>query len=362
MDLGLSLRCWNRHGWAKVEEVERAVNAFAAKLYGSDLENYPGKFKVALGQTWTLPGSIAQMRTLVKYLPIALLYYLEKSEDFQNHPSWQIVLTMAELSRRLSSFAMTESQVVCIEQVYLKYLENRFAMCEEMKEFEGNGLTDKMKLLKFGLKPKHVTVFHYHRLIRRLGPLAFYSTLLGERRNGFFKQHSKRSHNYKNIVKTLADFVEGTESVERRRQKRTDEQDVQEKKMNLDDLQEEVMDLLQEEDLEKTPCARVLCQGTEYSKGSVISYYENNDGENSTYNLGLVKVVLLAEEESLTFLVEPLTKKWNSVYQCWQVENNHMIVRVPMHLLASAETSIVVATNSPLGAVVCLSQQPTLCE
>jgi len=69
----------------------------------------------------------------------------------------------------------------------------------------------KKKPAMMNVKIKHLNSLSYMDLVRSIGPLTNFNTVIGERKNGVMKNVVIRRRNYNNIVKTLGDFVDHDE-------------------------------------------------------------------------------------------------------------------------------------------------------
>ena len=72
----------------------------------------------------------------------------------------------------------------------------------------------KEKSRKSTLLVKHVTLLHYPRLMEEMGAMAYYSTTVHERKNGWMKNFTRRNRNFRFLFKSLSKYIETTEIVE----------------------------------------------------------------------------------------------------------------------------------------------------
>ena len=61
---------------------------------------------------------------------------------------------------------------------------------------------------------KHVTLLHYPRLMEEMRAMAYYSTTVHERKNGWMKNFTRRNRNFRFLFKSLSKYIETTEIVE----------------------------------------------------------------------------------------------------------------------------------------------------
>ena len=126
-----------------------------------------------------IPGSISQMKTLIRYFLVAVMSALR--DDFKEameHESYLMLVELSRMVRLYNSFAITESQVRQLRTTYDKYLELRLKVGEELKALHEEQLTKAQNEARFGLKPKHMVVYWYPDFVEVLGPLGYYSSLV----------------------------------------------------------------------------------------------------------------------------------------------------------------------------------------
>ena len=153
-DLALSFKFWIVSGFTSIGELEECINSLKNVLPGDDAREYPGKLKIQPGKILGVKASFTQMRCLLRYLPFALQKIVSRHQEILGHASWRLVLGLNKISRMLSAFAITESQISQWDSVYKDYLKDRMSLGEEMKELCGGGLSEAQKKSRFGLKPK----------------------------------------------------------------------------------------------------------------------------------------------------------------------------------------------------------------
>ena len=72
----------------------------------------------------------------------------------------------------------------------------------------------KEKSRKSTLLVKHVTLLHYLRLMEEMGAMAYYSTTVHERKNGWMKNITRRNRNFRFLFKSFLKYIETTEIAE----------------------------------------------------------------------------------------------------------------------------------------------------
>uniref|UniRef100_A0A1A8BQ80 Uncharacterized protein n=1 Tax=Nothobranchius kadleci TaxID=1051664 RepID=A0A1A8BQ80_NOTKA len=160
-------------------ELNRAVAKF--KHIGSDALSKPCEVKT--GQR--LAGSAAQNQCLLRLLP---LYIGEKIKDPVDNEVWQLCLKLRDIV-----------ELVCAPQISHNDIAYLKIMIEEYIYLRHSMFPDK------ALKPKHHYLPHYPELILHFGPLIHLWTLRFKSKHSYFKQCSRKVHNFVNLCKTLAE-------------------------------------------------------------------------------------------------------------------------------------------------------------
>lgn len=149
--------------------------------------NYCAKHK----QTWPslvkfnrakLNQSASQCHTLMMYLPFIFFDYRDKLKQV-----WPIMESLLFCTQIICSSEIREFDILKFEEHSERHLTG-------MKDVFG------MKL-----KPKQHIFTHYARIIRRQGPMICRSMMRMEAKHRFFTEAAKRTRNFVNIGKTLAE-------------------------------------------------------------------------------------------------------------------------------------------------------------
>lgn len=133
--------------------------------------------KQALGQT------ASQMLCLFLHLPLILYKFRENIAVIQN---WPLIESLYYIVEIVFSIEIEESDIQTLDKnihSHLKCLREQY---------------------KVSLLPKHHFILHYPMLIRRLGPLVHFMMMRYESKHQQLKQFVKNTHNFRNIVKTMA--------------------------------------------------------------------------------------------------------------------------------------------------------------
>ena len=195
-------------GFTTLSEVNAAINRFKSNLKGEERSDYLGACNIkktnAIGW-YAIPGNMMQARGLLRYFPLIMSDMAVKYPHVVNDDTWKMIVMLSELVRGYSAFHMSESQVKNLETLYIENLDTRLRVDSRTElQLTGEGRQNSLIV-------KHATVLQYPKLVMELGPLAYYSTALHERKNGWLKAFSQRKRCYKNPLKSVSTFIERTE-------------------------------------------------------------------------------------------------------------------------------------------------------
>lgn len=148
--------------------------------YGTlNSKNKPSKLRVGadhLGQNAT------QYKCIMLHLPFI---FLDKKNELKN--VWPVMESLLHIVRILFSYEIHESD--------LQFLVH----CVK------NHLSGMINIFGVTLKPKHHNLIHYARVIREMGPVRYSSMMRYEAKHKFFTDVAKKTNNFINITKTLAE-------------------------------------------------------------------------------------------------------------------------------------------------------------
>lgn len=150
------------------------------KLKASDANNRPCVVKTDAEK---LGGSAAQNWCLLRLLPILVGTRIKNPLEDQ-------VLQLCLKLREIAEF-------VCAPKIHINQIDYLELLVEEYLESQATFLPDQ------SLKPKHQFLLHYPGLIMKLGPLIRLWTLRFESKHSYFKQCTRKLHNFKNLCSTL---------------------------------------------------------------------------------------------------------------------------------------------------------------
>lgn len=162
------------------QELNRRISQFS--YFGSDANDKP--VEVAPGGD-KLSGHAVQNWCLLRMLPVLIG---DKIKSPAENEVWQLVLQLRQIVELICAPAISAGQIAYLEVLIDEYLHTR------CKAFPNHTL-----------KPKHHYITHYPELIFHFGPLIRLWTMRFKSKHTYFKQSARKSHNFKNLCRTLAE-------------------------------------------------------------------------------------------------------------------------------------------------------------
>lgn len=147
---------------------------------GSDASSVPSEVSepgIKIG------GQAAENWCFLRLLPIIIGDRIKDTQD----QVWQVVIMLKEVVELVCSPKISAAQVSFLQVHVQEYLETRKHQFPSEK-----------------LKPKHHYLLHYPLLNMRFGPLIRLWTMRFESKHSYFKQCVRRTQNFKNVCKSLA--------------------------------------------------------------------------------------------------------------------------------------------------------------
>lgn len=180
VELSLCLKDLISKGFISLDELNIRIKSFPYKY--ADRVNKPQKIPKSSFAKGTIGGNGHENWTLLRLLPLII-----GSSIPENDPAWVILMDLKQIVELVVSTKFSE-ETLC-------YLEAKIA--------------DHRKLLTetypyFKIRPKHHVVDHYPHLICCFGPLVELWTIRFEAKHSFFKKVVHDTHNFKNVLHTLA--------------------------------------------------------------------------------------------------------------------------------------------------------------
>ncbi len=161
-------------------DLNRRVNQF--RYLGNDAHDKPCEINAGSDK---LGGHAVQNWCFLRLLPVLIG---DKIRDPADNDVWQLVLQLRQMVEFICAPAISSGQIA-----YLK------VMIEDYMYFRKKLFPD------HPLRPKHHYVTHYPELTVQFGPLIRLWTLRFESKHTYFKQCSRKLHNFKNICSTLVE-------------------------------------------------------------------------------------------------------------------------------------------------------------
>lgn len=164
--------------WLTYQQLNRQIKQF--KYLGSDASSVPSEVSergIKVG------GQAAENWCLLRLLPIIIGDRIKDTQD----QVWQLVIMLKEVVELVCAPKISAGQVSFLQVHIQEYLETRQYLFHSEK-----------------LKPKHHYLLHYPSLIMRFGPLIRLWTMRFESKHSYFKRCVRRTQNFKNVCKSLA--------------------------------------------------------------------------------------------------------------------------------------------------------------
>jgi hypothetical protein len=178
-DMALCIRYFVKHRWFTICQLNLAILSF--QYLGSDLKNKPP----ALSSTGIkIVGQAAENWCLLRLFPLIVSKWVVNHKD----NVWQFLLQLREIVEIVVSPKVTVDQVAYLKYQVEDYVSARFRLFSSVK-----------------LLPKHHFLVHYADLVIKLGPLVRVWTMRFESKHKYFKQCIRKSQNFKNVCKSMAE-------------------------------------------------------------------------------------------------------------------------------------------------------------
>ncbi|XP_049450794.1 uncharacterized protein LOC125900072 [Epinephelus fuscoguttatus] len=146
-----------------------------------DKTNRPQSIHTNFSKNGTIGGNGHENWALLRFLPLLIGHQIPECEK-----TWSLILELKDIVELLSSPSFT-TEILCYLQA--KICDHRHLLLEI---FPGTKL-----------RPKHHYLEHYPVLIKKFGPLEFW-TIRFEAKHSFFKKVVHNTGNFKNVLHTLA--------------------------------------------------------------------------------------------------------------------------------------------------------------
>lgn len=161
-------------------ELNRRIDQF--RYLGNDANDKPCEVRPGSDR---LCGHAVQNWCLLRLLPVLIG---EKITSPAENEIWQMVLQLRDIVALICAPAISADQIGYLRVLIEEYLHSR-----------------KQAFPHHQLKPKHHYMSHYPELIIQFGPLIRLWTLRFESKHTYFKQCSRKLHNFKNVCSSLAE-------------------------------------------------------------------------------------------------------------------------------------------------------------
>ncbi len=260
-------------------ELNRRINRF--KYLSNDANDKPCEVNPGSDK---LSGHAVQNWCLLRLLPLLIG---EKIQSPSENKVWQLVLQLQEMVSLICAPAISAGQIA-----YLRVLIDEY-LCFRSQAFPNHKL-----------KPKHHYVSHYPELIMCFGPLIRLWTLRFESKHTYFKQCSRKLHNFKNLCLTLSERHQLFQAYLQAgslfapvvvAEKATE--------FFLEDFNDYIRESVSNYDFgpHNTLIANeATVKGTKYKKNMLVSIDENSEG----LVIGKIVIILIQNHSTVYFLTE----------------------------------------------------------
>lgn len=245
------------------------------QLLGNDSHSKPRLLKVNADR---LSGSAAQNWCFLRLLPILVSRWIK---DPIKSEVWQLCLKLREIT-----------EFICAPKIHLSEVGYVNVLLEEYVHLRKTLFPDHT------LKPKHHYLLHYPDLILQFGPVIRVWTLRFESKHSYFKECSRKLHNFLHLCKTLTErhqllqaYLGCGELFPPVIQISGETSQIDYLSYNID-----IQRVLEASDIERgrsTEVSAVTYKGTKYSKGLVVVLKSTSD----TITFGKISVIVVGNEQ-----------------------------------------------------------------
>ncbi|KAK0142283.1 hypothetical protein N1851_020018 [Merluccius polli] len=164
-----------------LEELNRAILSFPFQHSDKVDRSHPIPPNVVT--RGTIGGNGHENHTLLRLLPVLIGSRVPEGDTF-----WEVLMNLKDIVELAMSHAFTDD---IIQYMSCKISDHRQLLQEVLPSLR--------------LRPKHHYIEHYPHLIKCFGPLVHLWTMRFEGKHKVFKIIIRHTHNYKNVLKTLAE-------------------------------------------------------------------------------------------------------------------------------------------------------------
>lgn len=181
VELAHSLKGLIARKYFTLEELNRAILSFP--FQHSDKVNRPHPIPQSFATRGTIGGNGHENHALLRLLPVLIGSRVPEGDKF-----WEVLMELKDIVELAMSHTYTDDT---IQYMACKISDHRQLLQEVFPNLR--------------LRPKHHYIEHYPHLIKCFGPLVHLWTMRFEGKHKVFKAVARCSHNYKNVLKTMAE-------------------------------------------------------------------------------------------------------------------------------------------------------------
>lgn len=181
VELAHSLKGLIARKYFTLEELNRAILSFP--IQHSDKVNRPHPIPQSFATRGTIGGNGHENHALLRLLPVLIGSRVPEGDKF-----WEVLMELKDIVELAMSHTFTDDT---IQYMACKISDHRQLLQEVFPNLR--------------LRPKHHYIEHYPHLIKCFGPLVHLWTMRFEGKHKVFKAVARCSHNYKNVLKTMAE-------------------------------------------------------------------------------------------------------------------------------------------------------------
>lgn len=181
VELALCLKGMIAKKYFTLEELNRAILTFP--FQHSDKVDRPHPIPQNFASRGTIGGNGHENQSLLKLLPLLIGSRVPEGDKI-----WEVLMELKDVVELAMCHTFTDDT---IQYMAWKISGHRQLLQEVFPNFR--------------LRPKHHYLEHYPHLIRCFGPLVHLWTMRFEGKHKVFKKIVRDTHNYKNVLKTLAE-------------------------------------------------------------------------------------------------------------------------------------------------------------
>ena len=297
-DCSAVLHLWTSKKLINCVGISNALSIMQSNLQKKDKSEFPGHQVTGTGsKSFKVKGNISQNMYFLRFFCVTFKDFAQTNNLFES-TEWKLMVKWKHFCDYLECSEMSSAMLDGFTQVKQELLELRIAFKAENENIVTQNLN---------LKPKHCSLIFYDKMIRRVGPLKHYSSLVMERKHSTYKELLNKKTNF------ATNLIQG---VSQKETLRLDELDQTGRYIHeeysfgkkvpqklLKSLRPEAVQLIndfEDSDISLAVNSVTILRGTTIVIGQVVTY--NSEQDRTSYEHGRVELILPDFEGKDTYL------------------------------------------------------------